>query len=148
MNKEIETYQIDIHTLGYYLERSLWVMIKRLNKELKSAKLHLQHSDFLILKVLNVKDGLNQSDLAKLLGKERSAISKSLNALEKEGYIVRQAVNGCTNEVCLSQKGKDVIPLINSISDRVNGMALEGFSEARKKEMMENLTLIFKNISQ
>lgn len=145
MKREEKEINLDIHTLGYYIDRALCVLIKSLNRELKEYKIHFHHSDFTILRVLYDTGGLSQSDLARILGKERSGIGRSLNSLEKEGYVLKKMVNGCTKEVFLSEKGIQIIPLLNEIADKVSAKAFKGFSEKKKEEMMRNLTLVYKN---
>lgn len=145
MKKNPGEINIDIHTLGYYLDRALCVMIRSLNKELKEYQLGFQHSDFTILKVLSETHGLSQTELARILGKEKSGIGRSLSSLEKDGYINRSAINGCKNELCLTEKGEQIIPLLNEIADKVTAKAFTGFSDKKRKEMMQNLTIIYKN---
>ena len=145
MKKDLEPIELDIKTLGYYIDRALCVMIKRLNKELRDENLTFQHSDFTIMKVLSEVDSISQSHLAKILGKEKSGIGKTLKSLEKEGYIQRSALNGCTNEVRLTEKGKKILPLMNEIADRVTERAFSGFSQKKRNEVMKCLTLIYKN---
>lgn len=142
---ETEEIEPEIKTLGYYIDRALCVMIKSLNKELKTHGLTFQHSDFTIMKVLNETDGLTQTRLAKVLGKEKSGIGRSLSSLEKDGYIVRTRVNRCTNKVCLTEKGNNIMPVLNEIANKVTDKAFAGFSEKKRLEMMKNLTLIYKN---
>ena len=143
MKKRADEIHLNIPTLGYYLDRALCVMIKSLNHELKEYHLDFQHSDFTILKVLSQVDGISQTDLARILGKEKSGVGRSLSSLEKKGYVYRAAKNGCKNEVCLSEKGKQIIPLLNEIVDKVTDKAFSGFTDKQKVEMMNNLTLIY-----
>lgn len=145
MKEEATEFEPDIQTLGYYINRALCVMIKRLNQELKSENLNFQHSDYTIMKVLNEKDGICQSELARVLGKDRSGISRSLASLEKDGYIVRKAMNGCTNRVYLTQNGKDIIPSLNKIATKITDIAFQGFPEKKRREMMKSLTKIYRN---
>ena len=145
MKRDSEPVQLDIKTLGYYIDRALCVMIKRLNKELREENLKFQHSDFSVMKVLGEVECINQSDLAKLLGKEKSGIGKTLKSLEEQGYIQRTALNGCTNNVRLTEKGKEILPLLNDIANRVTDIAFAGFSPKKRTDVMKNLTLIYKN---
>ena len=145
MRRDLEPLEIDIKTLGYYIDRALCVMIKRLNKELRNENLKFQHSDFTVMKILSEVESINQSHLAKILGKEKSGIGKTLKSLEKEGYIQRSALNGCTNNVRLTEKGKNIIPLLNKIAARVTDIAFTGFSPKKKTEVIKSLTLIYKN---
>lgn len=137
--------EVDIRTLGYYVDRALCVLIKRLNKELKTEGLDFHHSDFTIMKVLNETGGMTQSQLARILGKEKSGIGRSLNTLEERGYICRTEVNGCTKHVKLTDKGREMIPVLNRIADKVTDRAFSGFSDRKKRETMMNLTQIYKN---
>ena len=145
MKRDLEPVELDINTLGYYIDRALCVMIKRLNKELREENLKFQHSDFTVMKVLSEVESISQTHLAKILGKEKSGIGKTLKSLEKEGYIQRSALNGCTNNVELTRKGKEVLPLLNSIAERVTERAFSGFSAKRRADVMKSLTLIYKN---
>ena len=145
MKKDLETVELDIKTLGYYLDRALCVMIKRLNKELRDENLNFQHSDFTVMKVLSEVESINQSHLAKILGKEKSGIGKTLKTLEKEGYIERKPLNGCTNIVRLTEKGIEVLPLLNKIAERVTENAFSGFSAKKREDVMKSLTLIYRN---
>ena len=145
MKKDLASVELDIKTLGYYIDRALCVMIKRLNKELRDENLKFQHSDFTVMKVLSEIESINQSHLAKILGKEKSGIGKTLKSLEKEGYIQRSALNGCTNNVKLTEKGKEVLPLLNQIAERVTENAFSGFSAKKREDIMKSLTLIYKN---
>ena len=140
-----EKRNLEIHTLGYYLGRALCVMIKCLNRALKEYNLEFQHSDFTILKVISQMDGISQTELSKILGKEKSGIGRSLSSLEKEGYINRSAINGCKNKICLTEKGREIIPVLNEIAEKITEQAFSGFSEKERKEMTKNLTLIYEN---
>ena len=145
MKKNPELIELDIKTLGYYIDRALCVMIKRLNKELRDENLKFQHSDFTVMKVLSEVESINQSHLAKILGKEKSGIGKTLKSLEKDGYIQRSALNGCTNDVRLTEKGKAILPSLNKIADKVTERAFIGFSTKKRADVMKSLTLIYKN---
>ena len=145
MKSDLDPVELDIKTLGYYVDRALCVMIKRLNKELREENLKFQHSDFSVMKVLSEVESISQSHLAKILGKEKSGIGKTLKTLEKEGYIQRSALNGCTNNVNLTEKGKEILPLLNKIAGKVTDIAFTGFSPKKRTEVMNCLTLIYKN---
>lgn len=145
MIKDKEEIDLNIQTLGYYIDRALCALIKSLNKELKARGLEFQHSDFTILKVLSEIEGLSQTQLAKILGKEKSGIGHSLSSLEKEGYVSKTFVNGCTNKVSLTDKGRGIMPILNEIANKVTDKAFSGFSDKKKLDVMKNLTLIYKN---
>lgn len=145
MKQATNTTELDIETLGYYVHRALFSMIKRLHKELKAQNLNFTHSDYTILRALDQKNGLTQTEISKIIGKEKSGVSRSINSLERQGYIFRTPANGCTNEVFISEKGKEVIPVLNDIAHRVTDRAFTGFGPKKRREMMTGLSSIYRN---
>lgn len=145
MEKHYKPFEIEITTLGYYINRAFCSLVRLLNKELKENNLNIQHSEFTILKVLDALQGASQSQLADILGKERAGIGRSVATLEKKGYVKRDALNGSTNIVTLTERGEEAIPVINGIIDRVTGQAFKGFSHKSRVSMINNLTKIYQN---
>lgn len=146
MKMHYRPYEIEINTLGFYIDRLLYAMIKRQNKDLKEGNWDLQHSEFIVLKVLNVLKGASQSQLANVMGKERSGISRTLASLEKKGYVERKPLNGSTNYVTPTEKGAQLVPAINEISEKLTDQAFKGFSQKSKLAMLNNLNRIYKNV--
>ena len=143
--KETQPYDLDINALGFHVNRVLWAMVKNLNRELKEHNLGIQHAEFIIIKALeNIKGG-SQSYIAQVLGKERSGISRSVAALEERGFIIKEAQDGKSNYVKLSEKGKSILPEINEIIDTISKQALKGFSKRSRESLINNLTRIYEN---
>ena len=147
MKSHHEVKDLNIHTLGYHIDRTLSAMVKILNKELKKEGLELQHSHFSIMKVLNEVDNISQSELSKYVGKDRGSISRALNFLESNNYVERHSVNGCKNGISLTEKGREIMPLLNTISSRVTDKAFTGFREKTRKNILETLSKIYYNSS-
>lgn len=145
MGDKIKPYQLDINTLGFYVDRLLYSMIKRQNYLLKQYNSDLQHSEFIVLKVLNALTEASQSQLAKVIGKERSGISRILVSLEKKGYIERKPLNGSTNIVTMTEKGIKFRPLLSEISDQLTELAFKGFSQKSRSATLRNLEKLYKN---
>ncbi|MDE6338384.1 MAG: MarR family transcriptional regulator [Muribaculaceae bacterium] len=90
--------------LGVWLDFAFNSLVAELNRSLHSVGLPLNHAQFAILQNLFLKDGQSQSDIARRVSKDRAAISRSLNTLEENGFIVRKAVSGSKNGVFLTAK--------------------------------------------
>lgn len=145
MEKHYKPFEIEFTALGYYINRAFCSLVRLLNKELKENNLNIQHSEFTILKVLEKLQGASQSQLADILGKERSGIGRSVATLEKKGYVKRDALNGSTNFVTLTERGEEAIPVINGIIDRVTAQAFKGFSNKSREATLNNLKKIYQN---
>lgn len=146
MKQEIIEEHLDIDTLGYYLDRALNVMIKLLNKTFAEKDIDLQHAQYTVLKVLWCSEGISQSRLSKLLGKDPAAISRALNYLESKGYIERRGTNGKTNGIFLTEYANSRKVEIESVADFVTDKATSGM-DLHKKELLEQLlNTIYDNI--
>lgn len=146
MNQErIEEY-LDIDTLGYYLDRALNVMIKLLNKTFAEKDIDLQHAQYTVLKVLWCSEGISQSRLSKLLGKDPAAISRALNYLESKGYIERRGTNGKTNGIFLTEYANSRKVEIESVADIVTDKATSGMDLQKKELLKQLLNTIYDNI--
>lgn len=145
MDKDIREFDLEIHSLGFFIHRALYSMIKSLNKELKNQNINLQHSEFTILEALNVLNSASQSQLAAVLGKERSGIGRSLSSLEEKGFIRREALNGSSNIVTLTEKSRQIIPLLDDIIKKVTDKAFKGIPQKSRLSIVRNLTKIYNN---
>lgn len=145
MENNYQPYHLDINTLGFFVDRLLYAMIKRQNRMLKESPLDLQHSEFVTLKVLNVLKGATQSQLASVMGKERSGISRILTSLEKKGYVERKPLNGSTNYVTPTEKGLQANQLITEISDNLTNQTFKGFSPQKRQSVLNALDRLYKN---
>lgn len=137
---------IQIHTLGYYVDRTFTNMVKFLNQELKKANLDFQHPQFSILMVLSKNDGISQSLLTDFVDRDKASVSRNLNSLEKKGYIIRRADGEKRKKIFLSEKAKEILPIIYEISRKDTETTLKGFSESKKKSVYDILTKMYGNI--
>lgn len=121
-------------------------MIKLLNKTFAEKNIDLQHAQYTVLKVLWCCEGISQSRLSKLLGKDPAAISRALNYLESKGYIERRGTNGKTNGIFLTEYANSRKVEIESVADFVTDKATSGM-DFHKKELLEQLlNTIYDNI--
>lgn len=121
-------------------------MIKRQNKNLEESNLDIQHSEMIVMRVINTLGGATQSQLAKVMGKERSGISRTVGSLEEKGYIDRKPLNGSTNYVTLTKKGEEIIPIINEMSNKLTERSFKGFSLNSRTSVLNYLRRLYDNV--
>lgn len=133
--------------LGVYLDFAFNSLVGELNRSLRSVGLPLNHAQFAILQNLFLKDGQSQSDIARRVDKDRAAISRSLNTLEENGFIVRKAISGSKNGIFLTDKA---IANRNRIAEAIN-LAIrkgrEGISDEEYETGMAFLQKIYSNLN-
>lgn len=148
MVEKLKPYDIPVSSLGFMVHRALWAMIKRQNQLLKESKLSdIQHGEFIVLKVLNILGETSQSQLARVMDLERSGVSRTLSSLEEKGYVERTPLDGKTNIVRPTEKGKKMVPEIERISDTLTEEAFKGIPQKGRTATLNYLTKIFKNTS-
>ncbi len=126
--------QPDYDLLGVYLDFAFNSLVGELNRSLHNLGLPLNHAQFVIIQKLFIKDGQSQSDIARSVGKDRAAISRSLNTLEENGFIRREAVSGSKNGIFLTAKA---IENREKIAEAIN-MAVRKAREGMSEEDYEN----------
>jgi len=64
-----------------------------------------------ILQLLKNDNLINQTAIAKLLGKDKTTISRAINALEKKDLIQRKSIkeNKRANQITLTKEGEDIL---------------------------------------
>lgn len=135
-----------INNVGFFADRILFVLKKRVSTILKEKNWDISQPEMTVLETLNVLGKVSQSKIANTLGRERAGISKSIILLEEKGYVKRSQANGSTNAVELTKKGYEKIPEINSIITSLTNEAFKGFSSRNQKSLMNYLSKIYQNL--
>ncbi|MDE6341440.1 MAG: MarR family transcriptional regulator [Muribaculaceae bacterium] len=117
-----------------------------LNRSLHNVGLPLNHAQFAILQNLFLKDGQSQSDIARCVNKDRAAISRSLNALEEHGFIVRKAVSGSKNAIYLTQQAIQNRDRITEAINMAIGRGRRGMTEEEYETGIGFLKKIYANL--
>lgn len=132
--------------LGVWLDLAFNSLVGELNRSLHNVGLPLNHAQFAILQNLFLKDGQSQNDIARRVGKDRAAISRSLDTLEGNGFIIRKAVSGSKNGIFLTEKA---IENRNKIVDAINMATAKGRGDISVEEYengMNFLRKIYENL--
>lgn len=138
--------KVEYDLLGVWLDFAFNSLVAELNHSLRNVGLSLNHAQFVILQNLFLKDGQSQSDIARLVGKDRAAISRSLNTLEENGFIIRRAVSGSKNGIFLTQQA---IQYRNKIAEAINmaiRRARRGMTDAEYEAGIDFLKKIYTNL--
>ncbi len=121
--------QSNYDLLGVYLDFAFNSLVAELNHSLHNVGLPLNHAQFVIIQKLFIKDGQSQSDIARSVGKDRAGISRSLNTLEENGFIRREAVTGSKNGIYLTDKAIENRDKIAEAINLATGKARKGMSD-------------------
>lgn len=135
-----------LYSLGFLLNRASVALGKTLNNKLQEANIDLPHSQFVVLRCIYYRDGLSQLEISNLLFKDAAAIKRTIDNLEKKGYIERRQVHSQKNNVFITEQGSAVLPEAFKIAEGVIGTALKSFDENEVQKLMAALNIIHENI--
>lgn len=103
-----------------------------------------------ILMFVSENPGVSQKELAKMYGVSGATIAVSLKKLERGGYIERmvdQKDNRC-NQICITDKGKEIVEDSVRIFCQMEHCMFEGFSEHDMVMLGELLDRIYSNMDR
>lgn len=112
-------------SIAYHLLRSANAVSQRLNKELSSYDIAIEQRA--TLEIIKHEDNVNQTTIAKLLGKDKATISRSLSSLEKKELIYKEQSaqsDKRSNRFKLTDKGEEILektlPVVKAYRESLN----------------------------
>ncbi|MCC8173867.1 MAG: MarR family transcriptional regulator [Odoribacter sp.] len=138
----------DFYSLGLLLSRASVALAKAMNTNLEKNGIDLPHSQFIVLRCLYYKDAISQFEIANLLFKDASAIKRTVDLLEKKHLVVRKPVRALKNLVCITEKGKRIMPQVLEIADSVMNEALNGIETENRELLRVMLDKLYMNLEK
>ena len=142
-----EAFEVRYETLGFFLDRAFNAGVKLINKTFAEKGYNIQYAQFTLMKALEAKEGISQIELAKILYKDRGTVTRTLQTLQKKGYVEIFEKDKRTNGLSLSSKGRMILPELDKLVQAKTEMALENISELKENEVYSLLERISKNLS-
>lgn len=136
----------EFYSLGLLVSRASISLAKLMNTKLEDCCIDLPHSQFIVLRCLYFNDGLSQLEIAKLLSKDAAAIKRTVDNLEKKGFVVRTRVRTLKNAICITDEGKVLMPHVLKIADEVISQALNGIGGRDQTLLRTMLDTIYSNL--
>ena len=132
------------------------VLIARISRSIRRLKaeemerLGLKGPHVSCLYYLSLYDELTAAELCERCDEDKAAISRSLDDLEKNGYITCASGAGkrYKSPLRLTERGKAVGRAIGEKITRIVEAASEGLSEAERQTMYRALALVSENLER
>ena len=87
-----------------------------LSTALADAGLDIIPSEYLVLRSLYNHDGMQQCDVAALLGKDKAGVSRCVGAMERKGLVRTEIVSHKCRRVWLTDRGGELEPVLLKIA--------------------------------
>ncbi|MCF8035047.1 MAG: MarR family transcriptional regulator [Desulfarculaceae bacterium] len=104
--------------------------------------LDLRASQIAILRVLAVRDGIEQKSIERSLHLDKGTVAKTIKPLVDQGYVSRTTnpEDRRAYQIRLTPKGREIMPVVNQAVDRWLDALTAGFSEAEKDTLQQLLS--------
>lgn len=136
--------------------RDIWIQMKAIlrsarqviNAELASLNLTGAEGDILF-HLLSASDGLSQEKLAECLDIDKAAVSRTVNSLDRKGYVhrERQTDDIRAYRVAPTDIAKDVGRRLEYVYNTVFELSLQGIGEQDLKHLSALLEKVYKNLN-
>ena len=103
-----------------------------------------------ILLILSLTDGLYQTQIANILGKDRPNITRMIDILESNRYITREKDenNRRILKVFLTDKGKEKVEFVKPLKERMSAAQYKGMSDEEILTLVRLLRQVRNNIEE
>ena len=124
-------------TIGFQAAQLARLVATRLRDAL--APLGLQPAQAAALIEIGRAEGLTQKQLVERLDVEQPGVARTLNGLEAEGWITRQAMAGRAQGLYLTDRARAVVADAARLSADINQRALAELSKTERAHLLDQL---------
>ncbi|MBD5307798.1 MAG: winged helix-turn-helix transcriptional regulator [Bacteroides sp.] len=115
MKNEITTYRMPC--VGCLIGTAFQRLTTQLETALKAAGLKITSAEYMILRALYSQDGLQQCEIAGMVGKDKASVSRSVTALAGKELVRSEQISHKCCRVWLTAKGREIETRIMTIAD-------------------------------
>lgn len=124
--------------------------VSLIEKELKRNDIKgisSSHGD--IMHTLRVKKEVTMTDIANIIKRDRSTVTSLVSKLEKNGYVYQRKneLDSRSTLVGLTEKGKEICPDFDSISNTLFEVSKDGISEEDWEIFRSVLIKLYDNLA-
>ncbi|MDE6285473.1 MAG: MarR family transcriptional regulator [Muribaculaceae bacterium] len=139
MNDEKNIYAMP--NLGCMTGTAYHILEGQLAEALRGAGLDISTPEYLVLRALRNRDGMQQCELGEVIGKDKSAISRTVSGMARRGLVATEQVSHKCQRVWLTDSARAIMPDVlrvaaerhKALTDMCTPEELEAFSAVLKK---------------
>ena len=134
----------DMPNVGCMLGMAYQAEVGRLSAALSADGLDITAAEYVIMRLLYARGRLQQCDIARLIGKDKGAVSRCVKALVAKGYVTATAVSYKCCEVSMTDKGMALKPRIFAIAERQHDLLAQRLTPEQMKNLKEILNTLIR----
>ncbi len=93
------------------------ILLSQLENALRDAALPLTPLEYLVLRAIYSQEGLQQCEIADMVGRDRAGVCRAVSALVKKGLVATQTVSYKCMRVYLTDKSRAMEPKVLHVAD-------------------------------
>ncbi len=134
-------------SIGPWLGKTVEIVNYHLLELFKENDLDLTKEQMIVLKKLHDNDGISQNELALLIFRNKSSLTRLLSKMEKKNYIIKKQCKDDKriNQVYLTDFGKDTFKKVKPILKLMIERLEQNISHTEKHQIIETLKKIQTN---
>ncbi|MDE6288967.1 MAG: MarR family transcriptional regulator, partial [Muribaculaceae bacterium] len=102
--------------VGCMIGTAFQKLASRLDTSLKQAGLDLTPSEYMLMRAVAKRPGMQQCEIGEMIGKDKASICRGVAAMVKKGYFRTESVSHKCLRVYLSEKGEELLPRIMEVA--------------------------------
>ena len=131
----------------YTLEKAIKAYRQYFQAQLKNAGFGITLDQWLVLNMIVDFEGITQTEIAERVFKDKGSITRIIDLLETNGYVVRKPHprHGKMSQLDITAKGKNTLESLKKEVPKFRDFALRTISDDSKKETQNILKIIINN---
>lgn len=102
--------------MGCMLGTAYQVLVSELAAVLAARGLEITVPEYLILRALYTRDGMQQCEIGAIINKDKAAISRCVTSMERKGLVRTESVSHKCLRVYLTAESREIEPEIHAVA--------------------------------
>jgi DNA-binding MarR family transcriptional regulator len=140
MENEVETQE----TIGSLITKSYWYLKTYFNKLLKENEIGITTEQFSVMMAVYTNSGITQSEIAQMVIKDKTNITRIIDLLEKSNFIRRKRDRNDRRiyRIYLTQIGNTILKKVFPITEQVDKNGLSNLKINQISELKKSLAKV------
>lgn len=136
------------NSLGHKMEVSARLMNNRVTQRLENIDVPITSEQWALLNILFDEDGKSQNQLANIMFKDHTSISRIVDNLIKKSLVIRKLApnDRRTNLIYMTDVGKNIQEQATKLVENQIDISFQGISEEHLKICSDVLSKVIQNL--
>ena len=143
MTKEYTIYSMP--NVGCLLGTANQVLLTSLSESLNDAHLDITSSEYLVLRALYDHDGMQQCEIASLLGRDQAAVCRCVKQMAAKQLIYTRTVSRKCLRVFVAEKGRRIESAVKAVGQLKHKQLSEMLTSGELEMLVKILNKIIMN---